>query len=151
MARSLEVNWLRRHDRTLVVPEVIFVAKPVLPCGKGCSGYYLEPGKYEVQIDGRHYDGCFGIIVAQTDLDPRNTVATLAHEWRHHWQRHNGLEFDHKPFSVDLPWEQAIRDYFRQSKSELDALRFEVEYAPSDINDYCMHLVDSLPKKGERE
>jgi hypothetical protein len=102
-----------------------------------CGGLYHQPGDYELCIDGRFYDGCFGIIVIG---EHEGAAATIAHEWRHHWQRHNGLDFDNVPLRPDLPYEENIRQYFRRSKSELDALLFERREAPNYINDYWMHL-----------
>ena len=144
--RSLEVNWLRRFDKSLVIPQVVYCQKPILPNGGECGGFYLQPGKYEVLIDGQSVDAAFGILVVSANgKDDGRSV--IAHEWRHHWQLHNGIAFDHKPFS-QKPYEDAIRDFFRHSKSEMDALQFEAAVAPSDLNDYWMHLTwQAAPSK----
>lgn len=139
--RSLEFNWLRWRDRSLVIPEVVYVSKPVHPqFGTECGGFYCQPGKYELRVEDQFYDGAFGVIVVAADAkcDGRST---LAHEWRHHWQRHNGIAFDSALWDSRKHYETAIRQYFRNSKCEIDALRFETAVAPSDVNDYWMSLV----------
>lgn len=146
--RSLEVNWLRRFDRELVIPQVIFSPAPTMRNGLPCSGFYLHPGKYEVGIDGLHYDGCFGIIVVSTNA-PCDIPSIMAHEWRHHWQKHRGIKYDGVEWSDPLAatdvgaWIASTKRYFRQSWCEFDALRFELSVAPSDIADYRMSLVTS--------
>ena len=97
IGRSLEVNWLRRFDRSLVVPEVVYTPTPTSD-GSEVGGYYVHPGKYEWMIDGKYYDGAFGILVVGT-MYGDDAVSTLAHEWRHHWQLHNGMTFDHMPWT----------------------------------------------------
>jgi len=130
-SRSIGLNWLRHFDKSVVVPEVVFTSL------NDASGYYYQPGDYELCIDGRFYDGIFGImVISDGDL----IASTIAHEWRHHWQRHNDFEFDHVPLRPDLPYEENIAHYFSSSKSEMDALLFERRNAPNYLNDYWLSL-----------
>jgi hypothetical protein len=150
VVRSIEINWLRRFDRSLVVPEIVFHLG-VAHNGVGeCSGFYAHPGKYELLIDGRYVDAHFGIIVV--GLDKRIDIpGVLAHEWRHHWQLHNGFEWDHLKWDASRGWEAGIRKYFRSSRSEMDALTFERKVAPGLTQLYpssFLHLETSLSLKG---
>lgn len=122
LGRSLEFNWLKKFDRSLVTPAIVFANKPHVE-GQECGGYYVRPGKHEWFLDEKYYDCRFGLIVVSTDWE--SPAATIAHEWRHHWQLHNGIEFDDKPFDASLKWCAAVRKYFRESRSEMDALLFE--------------------------
>lgn len=143
--RSLEINWLRRFDRSLIVPQVVFAQQPRMANGLNCSGIYLHPGKYEYAIEGKFYDGWCGLLVIGT-ADPADIPALIAHEWRHHWQMHRGIEYDGVEWNdpraaTDIDaWEASTKRYFRRSRCEFDALRFEMQVAPTDIGDYRMSL-----------
>ena len=141
--RSLETNWLSHFDKSLVRPEVVFCHDPQAIEGESCGGFYSHPGRYELLIDGSCYDGRFGIIVVATRFGCTFARATIAHEWRHHWQIHNGIKFDnhewHLPNSGS--WEQVIKKYFRESASEMDALLFEHRIARCESNDEMLDIV----------
>lgn len=127
--KSLELNWVRGEDKSLLIPEVVFEPR------EDCGGYYLSPWKGEELIGGRFYDRRFGIIVVSS-LWPDGIETTLAHEWRHHWQECNGWRYDGIGWNSPNDYEDSIRDYFTRSRSEADALRFELRKAKSDITDY---------------
>jgi hypothetical protein len=141
MSRSLEINWLKRFDRSLVVPEVAF--SDLTDCG----GYYVRPGKYEWPLDGKFIDCRFGLIVVGFGWSAESTIA---HEWRHHWQVHNGWTLDHQRFDHTVKWEDAIRKYFRESRSEMDALRFEKLVTPKGRHEEMFDAVFG-GYKGQRQ
>lgn len=142
-ARSLELNWLRRHDRSLVVPEVLFLPQPETNTGKSCGGFYAKPENQEWFIGGQFVDGRFGVIVIGTD-DPELIPGAIAHEWRHHWQLFNGMPLDsarqYEGCFAGRTYEAGIKNYFTHFKSERDALIFQSRVADDWCADYWREL-----------
>lgn len=137
---SLELNWIRREDKTLPLPRVVF--HPL----DGMGGFYHFPEPAEVLIGETHYDATKGLIVVSTETE--HPASIIAHEWRHHWQTFHGWTYD----GIDWPevetddeyWPNVAR-YFAASKSELDALLFEHRKAPDWISErWCSMLPASL-------
>jgi hypothetical protein len=132
--KSLELNWIRNVDKSLVIPEVVFSYDNKI------SGRYYDPSKDEIEIDGSYYDLDFGLIeisVYSSDIE-----STLAHEWRHHWQVCNGWNTDYIfkwPLNCCYEYDKCIFKYFTENKHELDALKFE--YKHSRIYDYWEELL----------
>jgi hypothetical protein len=124
--KSLELNWVRNVDKSLVIPEVIFHFMD------DCLGQYLFPENAEVyDMDGRPHFMGFGVIVLNAEY-PEFFETTIAHEWRHHWQAFHGMEYDGIEIEVnpDLPsYKKSLIQYYTQSVSEMDALQFEWKYA----------------------
>lgn len=133
-----EVNWLRKYDRSLVVPEVVFTPKLVLAGHGEVGGAYYHPARGELLVDGKAIDRAFGVIVVSL---VSNLPATIAHEWRHHWQWHRGVSFDHRRWREEILYEDAIREYFQGSSSELDALRFQNQVAPDETSRHWLDLL----------
>lgn len=74
-----------------------------------------------------------GLIVVNVDAD--YVEATLAHEWRHHWQNYEfGTKYDHSPWKSTGNHKVDIQKYFRSSAREMDALLYEVKFSPTEIN-----------------
>lgn len=142
--RGMELRWLRRYDRHLVVPEVVFVDGLKTEWGQECGGYYAPPEKRIFDIGGHEVDGRFGVIAVNSS-EAGSIPATLAHEWRHHWQWHRGIEFDHVAYDVS-DYEASIGNYFRSSRTEMDALLFEHKVARGWVNEYFMELAHRTPK-----
>lgn len=138
MLSSLELNWVRNVDKSMVVPEVVFESL------SDRGGYYLRPTREEVYIEGRYYDRQRGMIVIGTKY-PRNFASVLAHEWRHHWQFCHGWKYDGIGLSgVHADYDTGIRDYFWKSWSEADAFKFELAKAPgADYHDYWRCLLEN--------
>lgn len=117
--KSLELNWIRKQDKSLVIPEVIFF--PL----KSYGGQYMRPQYNEVYDDEGHpHDMKFGAIIISS-LFPDNVAGTIAHEWRHHWQTFNGWKYDGIGWHSKSNYYKEIYNYFTKSKSEMDALKFE--------------------------
>lgn len=144
LGRSLEFNWLRRFDRSLVVPEIVFVHTPLANGTDECGGFYQQPIDQEFLIGDKFVDAHFGLIVIGI-AEPENIAETIAHEWRHHWQLHNGMPFDNVRWQADKPYEHAIREYFLRSKAEMDALLFSRKVAPNDMTLEWLDLCHSRP------
>jgi hypothetical protein len=142
MIKSLELNWIRNEDKSLVLPTVVFA--PL----SSYSGYYVSPRAGEREIEGGFYDLHFGLIVVST-LNPENVAATLAHEWRHHWQACNGWVYDGIGWHSQSPanYDRAIKEYFTRSRCEFDALRFEWRKARCEVNEYWRGILSNLDQE----
>lgn len=112
------------------------------------GGLYAQPEKDEIFIDGHFYPMDKGIIVISTEQG-EDIDATLAHEYRHHWQFVNGWRYDGIGRWANVPgqnYEEKIINYFMQSRSEMDAHLFSMKYARED---YTMIWQEWLIKKNE--
>ena len=139
---ALECRWLARRLRHLPVPDVVYVDSlkvggfyhPPTEDPIFHRGVVAPPARNGLIVVGVHYD----------DVDP----STLAHEFRHHWQYHNGIEFDHIPLNSDVEgdqWWDHIYDYFTKSKTENDALMFEYRVAKNWSNEMIVAYINGDP------
>jgi hypothetical protein len=127
--KSLELNWIRKVDKSLIMPEVVFSSLD------WAGGQYFRPfhGE-ELLIDGKHYPREHGLIEVSTIQNATDweIAATLAHEWRHHWQACHGIEFaeafkwPHKFDNDD--YDDLIVKFFTLNTYEMDAVRFQHRY-----------------------
>jgi hypothetical protein len=125
--KSLELNWIKNFDKSLIIPEIVFISNI------SYSGIYYSPRYNQIyDDDNRAYDMIYGTIVINSDYS-NNFADIIAHEWRHHWQLFHGWKFDtfNSTKHVYEDYDNFIFDYFTKSKCEMDALRFELKY--SDI------------------
>ena len=123
--KSLELNWIRNFDKSLVIPEVIFHRMD------NAGAMYMPPRNNEVyDEDGKPHDMKFGVIVINPDY-PCYFEPHLAHEWRHHWQHFHGWKYDGigKQILNELKYENAVYKYFTESYCEMDALRFQKKHS----------------------
>ncbi len=123
--KSLELNWIKNEDKSLVMPEVVFSSV------SWAGGLYYHPEDMEVCINGKFYSLEFGLIeIGMTGI----IESTLAHEWRHHWQFfHYGVPDDYlfswpQEISVD-EYDKALVKYFLSNPTEMDALRFQYKHS----------------------
>jgi hypothetical protein len=128
--KSLELNWIRNCDKSLVIPEITF--EPIEEYG----GEYLPPDNCEVLVNDRWIDSRYGIIVISS-LYPENIEINIAHEWRHHWQVHHGWRDRGKDWSrivQEIPdYDKRIVHYFTTFPTEMDALCFERKHSSPNI------------------
>lgn len=125
--KSIEVNWIRNVDKSLVIPEVVFSSL------NWAGGMYHHPEKNEICIDGKYYDLKYGLIEVSVQFKSLSTESTLAHEWRHHWQAYHGWVNDYRflwpsTFEED-DYDDLILKYFTLNNHEMDALRFQNKYS----------------------
>lgn len=123
--KSLELNWIRNVDKSLVIPEVVFSSLD------WAGGQCFPPCRDEVCIDGKYYDLKYGLI--EISIRFGDYESTLAHEWRHHWQICNGWVYNHeflwpKTF-YNHDYNDMILKYFTLNSHEMDALRFQNQYS----------------------
>ena len=125
--KSLELNWIRSVDKSLVIPEVMFY--PFGEDEKG--GCYYDPEDNEIYDDkGKSYSMKYGVIVVSSDKDNETMESIIAHEWRHHYQYYHGIKHDRPKYDLLFEdYNKAVKQYFTTSKSELDAMRFSYKYA----------------------
>jgi hypothetical protein len=125
---SIELNWLSRRDKQIPLPALVFGSL------NGPQGVCYAPWWGEVEVDGVLHGTDKGLIVIDPD-EATSVAATLAHEWRHHWQTMNGWKIagsNHDFSDPDTYWGN-IRDFFRSQPWEMDALRFELAMAPCEM------------------
>jgi YbbR domain-containing protein len=65
-------------------------------------------------------------------------AGTIAHEFRHHWQKWKGIKFDSAGWANQKgkSYTEAIVEYFLGSVTEMDALLFELKYAHCDESEW---------------
>ena len=115
---SLELNWLPNSLlKSIPTPEIYTVSTADYG---GCYYHICEEYKR-----GR-------IILTEDYFNP----GTIAHEWRHCWQENNGSigSSDWGQHASDKSYKEAIVSYFTEQPHEMDALLFELKYAPNDGN-----------------
>jgi hypothetical protein len=123
---SLELNWLSRRDKQLILPDIVFHDF------SECQGCYCQPHWYGKAVDGIEVKSRNGTII----VNPRTSssiAATMAHEWRHHWQYHRGVLGASRWIPTAAGYWADIVQYF-QIPHERDALEFECRVAPEDLN-----------------
>ncbi len=148
---SLETRWIRPLFKDVRQPLVVFNETPKY------SGAYYKPHLGEAFIDGRFIPCDTGIIeISPASVgEPLGDGSTLAHEWRHHLQRtHFGWQFDGALWDVleaeQLGYEESIRRYFRKSRTEADALGFQLRAAPCPLSVYFDELARRKCRKKTR-
>lgn len=132
---SLEYNWLPNSLRKGLVTPRLYLSDD-----ESVGGQYWAEQDWASDYWG--FDLSEGPIIILAGLQ---TPGTIAHEYRHHWQRHNLMpELDgkqwHTPDDWDAYWD-AIVDYFRSSICEFDALRYQIQLAPDDFALECWERV----------
>ena len=139
---SLETRWIRPLFKDVRQPLVAFNETSKY------GGAYYKPQSGEAFIDGRFIPCDTGIIeISPASVgEPLEDGSTIAHEWRHHLQRtYFGWQFDSARWDTlkaeRLGYEKSIRRYFRKSRMEADALRFQLRAAPSPIAAYFDELM----------
>ena len=136
---SLELNWLSSVDKQYSIPKVVFTT------GGENSGVYYQSEPLEYLIGQIYVPFDTGVIVVEGD-DTISIANTLAHEWRHHWQRHNGFKWKPKSWN-DMyarvgTYEKAIREYYHTQWWEMDALMFSARHGNDVYTEYWMELVE---------
>lgn len=110
-------------NKDVSIPRIAHVVN--LESGRA-SGYYVRPRKQEMLIGGRYVDLSAGLIAVDVESDFEGCGDVLAHEWRHHWQFCAGWKYDGVGLGgIAKEYWSGIRSYFRRSRSEMDALKYE--------------------------
>jgi hypothetical protein len=120
---SLELNWLPK-PKDISIPDIFIVDD------YNYSGCYWHPQYGEDILDGKCVSLENGLIVIKSDTSP----STIAHEFRHHLQYMNGIDFEIMDWNFNKPYKDAIKEYYTQSITEMDALLYECRLYPDDNN-----------------
>lgn len=127
--KSLELNWIRKFDKSLSMPEVVYSSID------WAGGQYFHPEENEICIDGKYYNISRGLIEisVSNNVSSKEISSTIAHEWRHHWQYFN-LPYEKNKFKWpqtydDQKYNKLITNYFLLNPLEMDALQFQKKYS----------------------
>lgn len=124
------------RDKDIPVPKIVLCRSMPRTNERAAAAYY-QPWPNEECFDGRFVTNTFGIIaLAEHHYDEEFTFeASLAHEYRHHWQRFN-CQGDYNPPVIRgaKDYQEEICQYFSTSFREWDALQFEIRHSPNDVN-----------------
>ena len=135
----MSFGWLYRLDKFLPTPILVFDKDP------GYGGYYLDPERTEYQIGDSFYDCRNGIIVVSTlECNYSAIPNVIAHEYRHHWQFCKGWIYDGIGWNSpsDDEYDITLKNYFKSSKSEMDALLFSIKVAYDRVVEYWLDLME---------
>jgi hypothetical protein len=128
---SIDLNWLYRKSKQTTLPKLVYIDEH-----SEYGGFYVEPNYYPFIYQGKEFQADKGILFVVADDTYRST---MAHEWRHHWQKLNGWNLDYDEFDYDFTgqyksYKSEIVRYFTENKHEMDALLFEVKHTPNYVN-----------------
>ena len=140
MNSYIELNWLRGRDNDIPLPKIVIVNNYIY------AGAYFHPRNDYVYNNGRIVDLKKGLIAICSELD--DPGSTIAHEWRHHWQFFNGIDFDNIQFDHDKCYKNETIKYYCNSKTEMDALLFEIKMYPDDDNQLYYEWILKRPLGG---
>ena len=128
---SLELNWLPK-DKDVSIPDIFIVNN------YDYSGCYFSPEWNEAVLDDICVSLENGLIVIKSDTSP----STIAHEFRHHLQYVNGFDLGIVEWSFNKPYKDAIKEYYTNSITEMDALLYECTLYPDDNNVQCLEWLN---------
>lgn len=129
----IELNWLRNGHKEITLPNLIF--------GKyedGGAGVHWPKQDCEVCIEGRFYslkDNGLILINTEYDDDADFIINTLAHEWRHCYQKQKvriKIESIWERPENDDGYKQSIINYYMSYWWEWDALKYSIKKHPCD-------------------
>jgi len=117
--RSLDLFFITRHYKQVVLPKIKYAN-----IGNNIYGIYFYPNK-TIICAGEEIFTDKGLIIINSEF-PQDHASTIAHEWRHHWQYHNGLLINSYSAEEDEPFRTLVQP------EEADAHIFSHYYAPDD-------------------
>lgn len=133
--RSIDLNFVARRDKSLPFPNLAFDEM------EGYAGFYVRPQEEEFIWREKIHDARRGVIFISTNY-PEIIASTIAHEWRHHWQFFNGFQMDGTSWNSPADYDAAIVEYFTKSKSEADALRFQIRTVGWEKDDQWKEILE---------
>jgi hypothetical protein len=130
---SLYFNWLpNSFMKGLSIPKLLFIDDVHY------GGVYCPVQENKIfDFDLKHTS----IIIINIDnvKEDQELASTIAHEMRHHYQTYkfgietNIIEWKESYSSSINTYKDNIIKYFNSSIREMDALNFQIKYAPHDI------------------
>ena len=149
---GIELGWLSKGDG-IPMPRIEFVEWMDY-----AGGHYFAPTGDVLELaDGRELLCDKGIIFISYDPDvtsDEHIIASIAHEYRHHWQWYNfgelhGVDMLEVQPDVLDDWDTMIVAYYSQSYTELDALLFEHRKYPTATSGRSLGLLNHYVYNGE--
>ena len=127
---SLHLSWIYKKTKQLTLPKLVYIDEH-----SEYGGFYANPSYFPFEFEGHEIPCDKGIIFA---VESDTCMGTIAHEWRHHWQKLNGwdLEYDNYnyKFSDHDTYDSEIIRFFTDNDFEMDALKFEYTHAKDWLN-----------------
>lgn len=113
-----------------------------------CHGSYSSPG-----INPKYPNGL--IEISDKITDDKIAAATLAHEYRHHWQLwqlgRDGLQDSGTWFFSNLnkyeDYNDLLKAYFTTFPCEADALKYEIKVMPDTVWTEIYHSIFKNDKR----
>lgn len=133
-----ELRWLTKKYKSLPSPKLVIDS---FSSGdfNGFVGMYIPPGSSDyINSNYELIKNVSGLILVDEDSLDLDYLATVAHEFRHHWQYCKNFNMDgYQPYSwytsmmKNLPkWRSLV--VYSSSDIELDALEFELKMWPTE-------------------
>lgn len=98
---------------------------------------YLKPEETDLMCSGFYDPSEKTIAVIQGEEHEEETASILAHEFMHHLQNVRGTTDESPPrFNREIPYEEAIAEFYKSSREEYEALLFECKFAKGWLNDW---------------
>lgn len=122
------INYLLKRYKQIAVIPLTVITNTLGEYG----GIYYHPESKEILINDKYYSLSNGLILVNSGTDERCINNCIAHEFKHHIQFCNGIEYDgidSKKF-ITLNYKQRIINYIIGSKSETDAFLFAEKIMP---------------------
>jgi hypothetical protein len=148
---SLELRWMGSWYKTAnVVPAFGTTDAPY------CGAFYIRPTTDRRNWNYYGMDLSRGaIFLKDGEADNAERANTLSHEFAHHLQFLSGMESDTLGSDLfgpesRLPYEDAIRKFFTESRTEAGALLFSHRLARTEVTDSWLGIVQPWVRKTTR-
>jgi len=116
---TTELTWIPLSLRKNVTLPKVVIEESI---GQNYGGYYIRETKCIVAVESEAI------------------ATTIAHEYKHHLQYTGGTLQEPTDWNKlsDIGYNKAIRSYFRNNRSEMEALIFQEKYAPSIVGRFWL-------------
>lgn len=121
---SIHLNWIYRKNKQTTLPKLVYL--------ESCSdagGFYIEPDYFPWVHEGVEIPSEKGILFV---VDDETVKSTIAHEWRHHWQKLNGWELGYDDFNYIFSdndiYEKEIVRFFKENVFEMSRMSSIVSF-----------------------
>lgn len=116
---TTELTWLPLSLRkNVTLPKVVLEES----AGQNYGGYYRRDS--------------FTIVAVESEV----IASTIAHEYKHHLQYISGTLQEPTDWNKlsSIGYNKAIRSYFRNNRSEMEALLFQEKHSPTDYGKFWL-------------
>ena len=114
---NTDITWLPNHLlKDIDLPKVITEEN----IGQNYGGYYTQ--------------GTKNITIVYSDI----IASTITHEFCHYLQNIQGRSIKSSKWEIKGTYEESIKNYFKNSINEYEALLFEYKYAKDYLNEWWL-------------